>query len=101
MPSLRICHISDVHLDIYCSHLGSQKIIGNQNLYYLDRLNIFKKAINQAIELNVDAIALSGDIFNKAKPTPREYEDFGRLLLTIPERIRILMIAGNHDEYSI
>ena len=91
MTIYRIAHLSDVHLDTNASHLGSQKFINGENVYYTERLNRFRKSINNALKQGIDAIVLSGDIHNRSRPVAKEYEDLASTLADIPTSIPVLV----------
>src|SRR5215204_2900905 len=94
---MRILQVSDVHLDLKATRLGSNRSTFNKaQSVYLERLLRFEELIQYGIVEQVDAIVLSGDIHNKPYPSPQEYSDFFRVLdkCTMP----VYIIAGNHDE---
>lgn len=98
--SVRIAQISDVHLNFAAQRLGNQKIVDGHNVYYRERLTRLQHMIDAAVYAEVDAIVISGDLHDKPRPVPQEYDDAKRILDQVPSTIPILIIAGNHDEAS-
>ena len=97
---MRIAHISDIHINASCTHLSSMKLASGINLYHTERLARFRKAVAEAVAQRAHVIVLSGDIFDKNRPSPQEYDDVASILDSVPTDIDILAIAGNHDEHG-
>lgn len=98
--SIRVAHVSDLHLNFSAQRLGNQKIIDGKNVYYQERLTRFQSMIDTAVSAHVDAIVISGDLHDKPRPVPQEYDDTKRILDRVPATIPVLAIAGNHDEVT-
>ena len=97
---MRIFHIADIHIDLIATRLGKFKIVDGQNAIYLERLNRFKNLTALAVTQEVDMIVIAGDLFNRPKPFPQELWDVASILDNIPPHIRVIVIPGNHDEFT-
>lgn len=86
---MRFAHMADSHLGF--KHLGLDE--REEDLY-----EVFEKTIDKIIELDVDFVIHSGDLFNSAKPTPSTLLVFQKQLFKLNEAgIPFYAIAGNHD----
>lgn len=86
---MRFVHMSD-------SHLG-KRLLG---LYECeeDYYRLFNKTIDRIIELDVDFVIHSGDLFDQSKPTTNSLLAFQDGLIKLNNAgIPIYAIAGNHD----
>lgn len=86
---MRFAHLSD-------SHLGNRQygIFEREEDYY----EIFDKTIDKIIELDVDFVIHSGDLFDSSRPSTNAFLAFQRGLLKLNNAgIPMYAIAGNHD----
>ena len=95
---MRILHLADIHIDLVATRLGKWKIVNGVNVIYTERLERFRKIIQHGVNLKVDMIVISGDLFNRSKPFPQELWDVASILDSIPISIPTFIIPGNHDE---
>ena len=96
---MKIAQISDIHININATELGKYKLDKNgENLIYKRKLFILNWCVEQAINNKVDEILLTGDIFDKSKPFPREYMDLEATINKVKSKVKILY--GNHDEMT-
>lgn len=86
---MRFVHLADSHLGF--KHLGLDE--REEDLY-----EVFEKTIDKIIELDVDFVIHSGDLFNSPKPTTNTLLIFQKELFKLNEAgIPFYVIAGNHD----
>ena len=86
---MRFAHMADSHLGY--KHLGLDE---REEDFY----EVFEKTIDKIIELDVDFVIHSGDLFNSAKPTPSTLLVFQKQLFKLNDAgIPFYAIAGNHD----
>lgn len=90
---VRFVHTSDLHLDI--NHTLHDDLWTGRQRRHMDS---FTGVVDIALEEDVDAIVLAGDIFDHRRPRPEaveflfaEIRRFGRPVLLLP---------GNHDAYE-
>jgi DNA repair exonuclease SbcCD nuclease subunit len=86
---MRFAHLSD-------THLGNRQygILEREEDYY----EIFDKTIDKIIELDVDFVIHSGDLFDGQRPSTNTFLAFQRGLLKLNNAgIPIYAISGNHD----
>ncbi len=85
---MRIMHLSDLHLG---------KRLNNFSLLE-DQVYIHQQIVQIAIENNVEAVIIAGDVFDKSIPSSGAVQLFDEMLndwakLNLP----VLIISGNHD----
>ncbi len=97
---MKILHVSDVHIDYYASYLGSMKLKDGVNLYHKERVERFRQIIKEGLEAGAEVIAITGDFHNRVKPPPQEYADVYEVFDSIPTRVPVFIIPGNHDEMT-
>lgn len=86
---MRFAHLADSHLGFKQLGLDERE----EDLY-----EVFEKTIDKIIELNVDFVIHSGDLFNSHKPTTNTLLVFQKELLKLNDAgIPFYVIAGNHD----
>lgn len=105
--SMKIAHISDLHIleirDVRPWQFANKRLVGGTNLL-LNRGGkhssaVVEKALTRLDELDVDHIAITGDLTNLALPS--EFEAARRIVDTISEAPqRVSLIPGNHDYYT-
>ncbi len=77
-------------------HLGRQ--FHNVSLIE-DQRHAFRQLLKAAVEAEVDAFVVAGDVFDRAVPSPEAVELLDESLaeLVLERGIPVIMIAGNHD----
>ncbi|MEX0682835.1 MAG: DNA repair exonuclease [Dehalococcoidia bacterium] len=91
-----ILHTADVHLDRTYSGAGMSPAIASARREELR--DAFRRFIDLAIELQVDAVTIGGDLYEHDRVTP----DTGNFIRQRLERlgsIPALIAPGNHDPY--
>lgn len=87
---MRILHTADWHLG---HHLRDHARVA-EHAYFLNWL------VATAVERRVDAVLISGDVFDGANPPPAAwrmwFEFLGQLKRALPD-VQVVVIAGNHD----
>ena len=86
---MRFAHLSD-------SHLGYRQfgILDREQDFY----DVFARNIDKIIEMDVDFVIHSGDLFDNNRPSTEALLAFQKALLRLKEaKIPIYAIAGNHD----
>lgn len=89
MQQLRILHTADLHLGFRQYGLGLREG---------DFYNAAQQVFMKAVELKVDAILISGDLFDATKPPALAVKIMQALVAMVKKLgIRVLAIDGNHD----
>lgn len=98
---MKFLHIADVHLDspfLGLSFLPSELFGQIKNAIQLS----FEKAVNFAIDHDVDLVLLAGDTFDSIHPTPQSKIFFAnQIKLLVDRQIQVVMVLGNHDYSQI
>lgn len=98
---MKFLHIADVHLDspfLGLSFLPSELFCQIKNAIQLS----FEKAVNFAIDNDVDLVLLAGDTFDSIHPTPQSNIFFANQIKRLVDRqIQVVMVLGNHDYSQI
>ena len=98
---MKFLHIADVHLDspfLGLSFLPSELFCQIKNAIQLS----FEKAVNFAIDNDVDLVLLAGDTFDSIHPTPQTKIFFANQIKRLVDRqIQVVMVLGNHDYSQI
>lgn len=98
---MKFLHIADVHLDspfLGLSFLPSELFCQIKNAIQLS----FEKAVNFAIDNDVDLVLLAGDTFDSIHPTPQSKIFFANQIKHLVDRqIQVVMVLGNHDYSQI
>lgn len=98
---MKFLHIADVHLDspfLGLSFLPSELFCQIKNAIQLS----FEKAVNFAIDHDVDLVLLAGDTFDSIHPTPQSKIFFANQIKRLVDRqIQVVMVFGNHDYSQI
>jgi exonuclease SbcD len=95
MMSIRLMHLADLHLGAPLSYLGDRASERAKDLE-----SAFSRALASAPEKNVDAVLISGDLFDRHNPPPdlvarvkSVFSEFAR------EAIPVILIPGTHDSH--
>ena len=98
---MKFLHIADVHLDspfLGLSFLPSELFCQIKNAIQLS----FEKAVNFAIDNDVDLVLLAGDTFDSIHPTPQSKIFFAnQIKRLVDSQIQVVMVLGNHDYSQI
>lgn len=98
---MKFLHIADVHLDspfLGLSFLPSELFCQIKNAIQLS----FEKAVNFAIDHDVDLVLLAGDTFDSIHPTLQSKIFFANQIKRLVDRqIQVVMVLGNHDYSQI
>lgn len=98
---MKFLHIADVHLDspfLGLSFLPSELFYQIKNAIQLS----FEKAVNFAIDHDVDLVLLAGDTFDSIHPTLQSKIFFANQIKRLVDRqIQVVMVLGNHDYSQI
>lgn len=90
---MKIVHCSDLHLG---KRNSGKKIFVEKR--YNDLFIAFEKLISKILNLEVDVMIISGDIFDKKEINPDVLAKTENLFLKLKEKnIKIIAIEGNHD----
>ena len=93
--SVRLMHLADLHLGAPLSYLGGKAAERSNDLE-----SALVRALDVAVEKNVHAILIAGDLFNLHNP-PRDL--ISRTKATLAKAagagIPIILIPGTHDSY--
>lgn len=88
-----IAHLADIHLG-----KAQYGILQREE----DLYQLFSEAINIAIQEHVDAIVISGDLFDKPRPPNKSIRELKKSLTPAIERnIPVLVVTGDHDSPKI
>lgn len=93
---MRIIHTADLHLD---SPLGTNLSVLRQKERKRELLFNFERLIDYAKSNSVNAIIISGDMFDRARIAQKTKEYVLSLIIDNPS-IDFILITGNHDEDS-
>lgn len=98
---IRILQLSDLHI-----HYGAKRrmsILNSESNVSKERIDRITATVEQTALLSeIDAIVISGDLFDKRVPLPEDYEEVFSLIKFIREeyKIPVYILAGNHDDQS-
>ncbi len=88
---MKILHIADLHLG---------KVVHNYNLID-EQKDILNQIIEQVKTYNIDALVISGDIYDRSVASSEAIETYNNFLNQLgDEGVNVLVIGGNHDGYS-
>ncbi len=91
---MRFIHCADIHLGSKLSSTFPKEIADERRR---ELLSAFDRMISYAKNNDVRAILLSGDVFDKDKPTQKDKQFFYKAIMRNPE-IDFLYLNGNHDK---
>lgn len=94
---IRICHLSDTHLDDRATVAGRIVLDSEgRNIRSLDRIRCFRTAIDGAIARDCDLVIHSGDLYEHNKPWPSEECAALEILDLLGEDRPFAIVADNH-----
>lgn len=90
-------HLADAHLDSPFQGLSFLPSNEFKNIKQSTQKS-FTKAIDTALDRNVDLVLIAGDTFDSAHPGPQSQLFFNREIQRLTDKkIQVVMILGNHD----
>jgi len=94
---IKLIHTADLHLGATSPYgLVGPRI---EEVRREDFHRNFTYIVDKALELDVDFLLISGDVFHYSDPSPRDFVEFCKQLGRLIEaRITTVAIAGNHDK---
>ncbi len=92
--SMKMIHCADIHLG---AKLNSKYSYEVANVLKSEILKTFSEMIDYANENGIHLILMSGDVFDKDKPTIKDKDYFYKLVKNNPH-IDFLYLKGNHDK---
>lgn len=88
---MRFMHLSDLHLG---------KVVNGFSMLE-DQEYLLRKIADYAVQEQMDAVVIAGDVYDRSVPPAEAVRLLdGFLSILIEHKIRVLMIAGNHDSAS-
>lgn len=94
---MRLLHTGDLHLDLQTANSRPDPATGLPSRL-LDTAKCWTFACEIAVERNVDAVLLAGDVFTNRNPSAAALTFFASGLRILEEHeIPVLAIPGNHD----
>jgi exonuclease SbcD len=93
--SFKLAHFADCHLEYRATRYMTSQ---NVNVREADGYLTFSKCITEAIDENVDAVLVAGDLFHTPHPSARSIIFAQRQLRRFSEaNIPVYLLSGNHD----
>ena len=90
-------HLADAHLDSPFQGLSFLPSNEFKNIKQSTQKS-FTKAIDTALDRNVDLVLIAGDTFDSAHPSPQSQLFFSHEIQRLTDKkIQVVMILGNHD----
>ncbi len=94
---MRFIHCSDIHL--------GRRPVGGIGEYsekrYQDYFRAFRQIIDRAVQENVDALLIAGDLFDRRELSPEILARTEKELeLLLEKSIQVIAIEGNHDNIT-
>ena len=91
---IRILHGADLHLDSPFQGLDRDRAIARRE----EQREILRRMAALAVERQVDAVLLAGDLFDSQGAYPETARLLGEVLSALP--MPVFIAPGNHDRYS-
>ncbi|MBI2954321.1 MAG: exonuclease SbcCD subunit D [Chloroflexi bacterium] len=96
MAKLRLLHLADIHLGI--ERYGRVDPATGLNSRLLDFTASFDKAVDYALENEVDLVVFCGDAYRNRDPNPTYQREFARRIHRLARNgVRVFLLVGNHD----
>ncbi|MCC7371766.1 MAG: exonuclease SbcCD subunit D [Chloroflexi bacterium] len=93
---IKLLHIADVHIGM--ENYGRINPETGLNTRLHDFLDTLDEAVNRAIEDEVDAVVVAGDVYKSRDPSPTHQREFARRILKlIRANVEVILVPGNHD----
>lgn len=88
---MKFMHLSDLHLG---------KVVNGFSMLE-DQRHILRQIVDYAVSAQVDAVVVAGDVYDRSVPPAEAVQLLDSFLSAlIEQKIKVLMIAGNHDSAS-
>ena len=86
---MKILHTSDLHIGRF---LNEQSLLLSQEIFFKNLYKIIQ-------EEKIDVVVIAGDVYNRSVPSADSVKAFDSFLanLIIELKVKVVMIAGNHD----
>ncbi|MEL6327866.1 MAG: exonuclease subunit SbcD [Cyanobacteria bacterium J06626_23] len=98
--TLKILHLSDIHLGSGFSHGRTNPETG-LNTRLEDFVSTLSRCMDAAIEQSVDLVLFGGDAFPDATPPPIVQQAFAQQFRRLVDaQIPTVLLVGNHDQHS-
>lgn len=96
--TLRLIHVSDVHLGSGENH-GVINPATGLNVRFEDFARAFCHSVDYAVQQNADIFLFSGDAYRNASPEPVYQKAFAAQLRRLSQAgIKTVLLVGNHDQ---
>lgn len=92
---MSIAFLADPHVGNFKAHGGA--MVNGLNERGRMSLDTFRGAIKKAIELEVGALCIAGDLFQSRRPEPAVIAGVLTVLVEEARNLPVLIIPGNHD----
>lgn len=93
---IKLLHIADVHIGM--ENYGRLNPETGLNTRLHDFLDTLDEAVDRAIQEQVDAVVVAGDVYKSRDPSPTHQREFARRVLKlIRANIEVVLVPGNHD----
>jgi len=94
--SIRILHLADLHFGTE-THGRIDPVTGVHSRL-LDFSQTIERVLDQAFDLEIDAVLFAGDAYRTNRPTPTQERELARHIERIGRaELPLVMIVGNHD----
>jgi len=105
-PSMRIAHLSDLHLfpegALWTSGMFNRRLLGAFNLVLVRNgvhsIDVARAAVREVVEQKVDHTVITGDLTNLALES--EFRLASEVLAPLGGYERLTIVPGNHDYYA-
>lgn len=96
MKAVKLIHTSDLHLGTTFKTLGDRS-----KIHRIDCQNVFSNIIELCIKEKVNALLISGDLFDNPEPQKPLVKFVSNELEKLKkENIAVFIVSGNHDPYK-
>jgi DNA repair exonuclease SbcCD nuclease subunit len=94
---MKILHLTDTHIGNHLSVQGAPDnwVRGDDHALAMAR------ALQPALDGQVDLVVHSGDVFNRSRPSVRAMQQASALLIRAARRVPVVLIPGNHDRWGL
>lgn len=95
---MRIAVTADLHIGNHSAFAG--ETWGRMNARCQRQLALVEQSIAAAVDEGADIYVAAGDIFDNDNPYPDQVAALGEICVKWRDRIRIVLLVGNHDQHS-
>lgn len=97
--SVRVIHTGDLHIGV--QNYGRLESDTGIHTRLRDFLNTFDYLVEYAIDNDVDAVLICGDIFKNREPNTTQQREFAKRIKKLSDTgINVYIIVGNHDVHN-